>query len=146
MEQTIKFNGISGIIALVAVIGFVLFRIATMGNNTDPDLEKAVRQELLSDSAGASVETLKAMWKNRTLGKDSIKKLDPFNIDILKLSSSQPLFSTSSNERVIVYVKYMIPSRSEPMERYMEFTHYALGNRWRYNYDTSNISYYFNLF
>jgi hypothetical protein len=146
MEKTIKFNGVTALIALVAVIGFVLFRIATMGSNTDPDLEKLVRQELLSNSATASVEALKDMWKNKTLETGSVKKLDPFNIQLLELNSSQPLLSASSSERVIVYVKFLIPSSSEPMERYMDFTHHQAGNRWRYNYDSSVVSYYFNLF
>lgn len=146
MQQEIKFNGIAGIIALFGIIGFVLLRLATLGGNSDPDLESAVRQELLSDSATGSVEMLKSMWKNKTLESGSVDKLNPFNIEIIELSSSQPLMSGSSRERVIVYVKYFIPTESEPLERYMEFTHYMVGNRWRYNYDTSVISYYFNLF
>ncbi|OOZ39881.1 hypothetical protein BOW53_09760 [Solemya pervernicosa gill symbiont] len=145
MEKTFQFSGPMALLVGVVALIIIGIRLASMGGNSDPELEEAVRQELWSDHAGGMVSQLRQKFESGSMAKGDVEKVGAEAISILKIGTSKPLLSMSTNERVIVFVRYMVPDDDNVHEKYMEFTNATLGG-WRYRYRSSVISYYLNLF
>ena len=142
MEKTFQFSGPVAMIILIVALGVVGLRMASLGGNSDPALETAVRQELMGEKYQSMLDSVKRMVKEKKVDIEAIDK----PVNIFKLSTSEPLFSgLSSKKRVIVYVRYVLAGQNKTKERYMEFHYGAIGSSWRYRRDSSVVSYYLNL-
>ena len=142
MEKTFQFSGPVAILLLVAALAVIGIRVASLGSNSDPTLEAAVRQELMGEKYQSMLDSVKRVVKEKKVDVEAIDK----PVKIFKLATSEPLFNAlSSNKRVIVYVRYVVAGQNQTKERYMEFNYGAIGNSWRYRRDVSVVSYYLNL-
>ena len=145
----IKLTAKNSLIAVAAVILFVIIRIATISSSEDPDLEKAVRDVLWSTYSGVHLsKEIEAIRQSGNFDEVEAltKKSSSEAIDIIKISRSEPILSFSTNQKVIVKVRYYFPGDQEARTDYMKFTHGSLVNVWSYQYSSSAYAYYMNFY
>jgi hypothetical protein len=68
-------------------------------------------------------------------------------VNVESVQASYPLFDFSTPKDVVVKVIYSLKDTFGERDRktkYYLFCHGSLGNNWRYEYETSVVSYYFN--
>ncbi len=145
----VKLNFKASILVIVILVVGLGVRLASFSASSDPVLEKAVRDVLWSTYSGThlSAEINEIRKAQDYDSVDSlINKASPQAILIEKISRSQPLMSSSSNQKVIVRVSYRFPDDTSSRIEYMEFKHGGLIDAWSYHYEVSVISYYMNFF
>jgi len=145
----VKLNFKASILVIVFLVVGLGIRIASFSASHDPLLEKAVRDVLWSTYSGIhlSAEINKIRKDQDYDSVDALtKKSSPQAISIEQISRSEPLMTSSSNQRVVVRVRYRFPDDTSTRIEYMEFKHGGLLDVWSYNYDVSVISYYLNFF
>lgn len=145
-EMTLEFSGRNGLIALGAVALLLLVRLSTLGETSDPQLEKAIRAELLNELGNELGKTLASgdAAADPDLREAALERSDPDNIEVHAMSVSKPLLSFSSSADAVVHVEYELPGSTRRSE-YWKFRHNTVGG-WRYRYGSSALSYYLNFF
>jgi len=148
MDMTFKLNKGNAIVMIAIAALFMVVRLATLGGNDDPTLEAAVRDRLKATSVGQVAAELQYMRETGDMSgnADVPPRADAQVLEIVGIDASSPLFSGSSNERVIVHVRYRLPGAGRLGERYLEFRHGAVGSSWQYRGAASALGYYLNLF
>jgi len=145
----VKLNFKASMLVIVLLIVGLGVRIISFSASHDPVLEKAVRDVLWSTYSGVHLSAeISRIREDQDY--DSVealtKKSSPLAISIEKISRSQPLMASSSNQKVVVRVHYRFPDDTSTRIEYMEFKHGGLLDVWSYNYDVSVVSYYLNFF
>lgn len=145
MEAKLNFKVSLSVLAIIVIL--FGFRVVSNSASNDPLLEKAVREVLWSSYSGIQLSA--EIEKIREEGDyDKVnaltQKASPDAIFIEQISRSEPLMSASSNQIVIVRVRYRLPGDTSTRTEYMEFKHGSLIDAWSYHYTVSAISYYLN--
>lgn len=147
MQAKVQLKG--SIFILLIVLVALGVRVSLFADSRDPALHEAVRSVIWSAYSGTSLNAeISAMRDSGDFDNvdDLMAKATPDVIDIVQISRSQPLFSQSTNQKVVVRVRYHLPESTERQTRYMKFMRGSLGNVWRYENDSSVVSYYLNFF
>jgi hypothetical protein len=147
VAKRIQLNGIAALLITVALLAVTGLRLLSLGESDDATLQEKVRLELWSELMGEAGETNRRIRESGVYDEAlaTAEGARPESITILRLSTSRPLFSWRSSDRVIVHVKYRFAGSKQLRERYLEFRHGLIGDSWRYRYDSSTVSYYLNL-
>ncbi|NIB39932.1 hypothetical protein HBA55_10065 [Pseudomaricurvus alkylphenolicus] len=149
MKAQVNFSGWQAVVALVAVIIFVIIRITSMSDQLDnkPLMEK-LQRELNGRHFSAQMQQIQmSLAAGDADVADQARKLAAGGVQILEVTTSAPLLGFSSNERVVVKVGYFItmgPRKDDYVTEYFWFTHAALGNRWHLERRATPFSYYLN--
>lgn len=139
MEKSVQLRGRHGVIIVVLVALFAVFRFATIGNVEDETLTAAIKAELRNDLGNRLGQALHSGSHDpSTLAAMA----DGDGIDIYSTAVSKPLLGTGSAVRAVVKVHYALPEQA-PQQEYWLFEHSALGG-WRYRQRSSAVSYYLN--
>lgn len=141
----ITLNWKSGLVGLVLLVALLGFRLATIGEQKDPDLERTIRMELqnhLSQRTGAQLEKLDP--QNTTAVKALVRQADASGIELHSMRVSKPLLGFSSTTEAVIRLEYQLPE-GDPVTAYWRMTHSAVGG-WRYVRETFPLSYYLNFF
>lgn len=149
MKKEFQFSGKAAIaVGIILVVGIAI-RFFTFTNSTDATLEQQVRGVLWSTYSGLHLgPEINEIREKGAYGNVPalLEKASPAAITIEQISRSEPLMSWSSNQVVIVRVRYRFPEDTESQTEYMKFEHGSMLNSWSYRHDTSVVSYYLNLF
>ena len=148
MEKGIGIGGKAAIVAGLLLITALVIRSAIFADVHDAALEKAVRDVLWIDYSGIhlgpGIDEIRKKGDYR--GADILQKdASPDVIHIERISRSEPLLALSSNQEVVVRVRYRFPGDNRTRTGYMEFEHGASGD-WVYQDDSSAFTYYLNFF
>ena len=149
MEREFQFSGKAAIAVGIFLIVGIVIRFSTFVDSTDATLEQKVRDVLWSTYSGIHLgPEINQIREKGDYDNVSalLKKASPDAIIIEQISRSEPLMSWSSNQVVIVRVRYRFPEDTETQTEYMRFEHGSMLNSWSYRYDTSAASYYLNFF
>ena len=149
MEKRVQFSRKAAIgVGILLIIGIII-RFFTLADSTDATLEKKVRGELWSTYSGHHLgPEINRIQKEQDFDSvgSLVKNASPDAITIEQISRSEPLMSWSSNQEVIVRVRYRFPGNTNTQTEYMLFEHGGLLNSWSYRHDTSAIAFYLNFF
>lgn len=149
MEKEFQFSGKAVIAVGILVIVGIAIRFFTFVDSADATLEQKVRDVLWSTYSGIHLgPEINQIREKGEFEKVPalLKKASPDAITIEQISRSEPLMSWSSNQVVIVRVRYRFPEETETQTDYMRFEHGSLLDSWSYRYGTSAASYYLNFF
>lgn len=149
MEKEFQFSGKAAIAVGVLLIVGIAIRFFTFVDSTDATLEQKVRDVLWSTYSGIhlgpEINDIRSKGDYESV-PSLLKKASPDAIDIEQISRSEPLMSWSSNQVVIVRIRYRFPEDTKTQTEYMKFEHGSMLKSWSYRYDTSAINYYLNFF
>lgn len=151
INSAIKLRGWQGVIALLVVLGIAGVRLATLDDNLDDaELMQKLQFQLTSEYFPDDVAELKSIYESGDMKATSraVKSITSSKISIESVQVSAPLFSSSSNQKVIVKVTYSLDdafgNRSKGT-KYYRFRHGGLlGGNWTYQHESGPISYYLN--
>ena len=149
MEKEFQFSGKAAIAVGIILIAGIVIRFLSFSDATDALLEEKVRDVLWSTYSGIHLSAeINTISREQDYDKvpSLLDKASPDAITIERISRSEPLLSWSSNQVVIVRVRYRFPEDTETRIEYMKFKHGSMLKSWSYSYDTSAISYYLNFF
>jgi len=150
MQIKFDFRGLSGIVVVVIAVLVVITRLLSVGEVNDPALKKAVQQQLLIDSISEVSEYIKQKTYDEPDNLDIVNQLSLKLVDIKKLRTSQKLFSFSSVQDVVVHVEYSLQTNPNlTRESYLRFQYGAFSSdnsAWSYQFPSSKVSFYLNLF
>jgi hypothetical protein len=149
MEKEFQFTGLAAIGVGLLLIGAITMRFFSFADSTDATLEQKVRNELWSTFSGhhlgPEINRIRKEKDYDSVGS-LLEKSSPEAITIEQISRSEPLMSWSSNQEVIVRVKFLFPGDTETRTEYMLFEHGGILQSWSYRYDTTAFAYYSNFF
>lgn len=149
-EYTMQFKGWHALVAVVVLLGLVGIRLLTFSDKrNDAELMQALEVELMSDYYPDLAERLQAAYDSGD--PDALDQVaasvTSTRVEVESVRISSPLLDFSSPKDVVVKVQYALQDDAgarEERTRYYLFQHRALGNTWRYQYETSAASYYLN--
>ncbi len=146
-SQEIQISGKMAIMLGVLVIVGVVIRLLTFSDSADIELEKDVRAQLWSTYCGQIGTEITKIRTEGDYGSvpSLLEKANPEAIIIEQINRSEPLLSWASTQDVIVSVRYRFPDDTETQTEYMRFNHSAIAG-WVYQYDSTALAYYMNLF
>jgi len=145
-KKTIKLTGLNAIIASVLLLAVLVIRVATIGQNTDEELLKALDVQLMSEFYPNQVARMKAALKQADLEAieaDAGSILEA-KVSILAVQTSYPVMDFSYPKIVIVKVRYDLDDRSGDKIKYYRFKEGIAGSQWLYQYEANVISFYLN--
>lgn len=146
----LKLSGGKALLAGLAVLLLLLFRVVTLNQHIDDDeLLRSIEIQLQSEHYPGHVEALKSALA--TEGVEAIntlvENLKSSGITIDSVKGSYPVFKFTSPKDVVVKVRYTAVDDSGQVSafvKYYLYTEGALGLRWQYHRETTVISYYLN--
>lgn len=144
-ESQIKLPVAKGPMALVIIVGLIVFRLLSIGESDDPDLKAAVERELLTrmgSSIGTMLEDIDPT--DSASVNELLERSDIEGIDVHSIRVSKPLLAFGSSDGAIVRVEFTLPGRSSEIE-YWLFEH-SIAAGWRYRRPSSVVLYYLNFF
>lgn len=144
-DTKIKIPLARGPLAILIIGALLVVRFITIGEVNDPQLDAAIRTQLLSDMGASVSQALDDLDPADGNAIDELVRLsDTENITLHSVKVSKPLLSFSSSTEAIVRVEFTLPGRSRTTE-YWRFTHSTVAG-WRYRRPASVVSYYLNFF
>lgn len=146
-KKSFKLSGPTGVVALIAVIGLVGFRVSTLQNISDPKLRADLVLQL---SEGSENKFINALEEGRKRGNYSnmsseIERLkEPIIIHQVKASTK--LLEWKNSAEVVVKVEYSDRERPSGREtRYLRYKKGSLGS-WQFIGYSTVVNYYLNFF
>ncbi len=134
-----------GPLAIVIIGALLVIRFMTIGEVNDPELDTAIRAELLNDVGASVSQALEDLDPADGNAIDELVQLsDAENITLHSVKVSKPLLAFGSSTDAIVRVEFTLPGRTRRTE-YWRFTHSTAAG-WRYRRPASVFSYYLNFF
>ena len=144
-DSEVKIPLAKGPLALVILAAFLVLRFLTIGEVDDPDLEAAIRTELLSQMGSSISQMIDDVDPADAGDVAALTELaDASNITLHSVRVSKPLLSFGSSVDAVVRVEYTLPGQSRATE-YLRFTDSAAAG-WRYRRHANVASYYLNFF
>lgn len=147
MQAKASFKG-SILILFLLLIGLGL-RIVYLSDSNDPMLHAAVRNVLWSTYSGVHLSSeIRDIRDNEDYDRveGMTTRASPEAIQIEEISRSQPIMTQSTNQTVVVKVRYRFPDESTSKIQYMKFKRGSLVDVWSYEYEVYALSYYLNFF
>jgi len=145
-EKTIKLSGLNAIIASVILLGVVLVRVTSIGQNTDEELMSALNIQLMSEFYPNQVARLKAALMQTDLDaiEEDASSILKAKINISAVITSYPVMDFSSPKNVIVKVTYTLDDGASDRIKFYRFKEVLLGSKWLYQAESNVISFYLN--
>ncbi len=145
IKKEIKFSKNQAILAIVAVLAFMGFRVLTLGESHDPKLKQAILTELRNELGGIHLSQMSEMYDDDYEGYVELSEERNFeDIKIFSMSVSKPLLEISSDVEAIVKVEFQLPSEDKKIV-YYRANHGTFGN-WSIRNETHSAAYYMNFF
>ena len=146
MKKTIRFNGKTGLIAIVLFIGLSVLRIFTLSEIVDANLKRDLSLRLSSSTDGDFMKSLEEGKRNNDFSNME-QAIDQFKnpITFQSIRASSSLREWSNNQVTIVKVIYAPTGNSKHKEKteYLRYIKRATGT-WEYKGRSSSLSYYMN--
>lgn len=139
-ETQIKLNGLNGVIALVLVVCFMVFRVVFMLETKDAVIIDQIKSYLASDLGNA----LQSEISKGTSNLEELAKYTSSNIEIYSVKMSSPLLSLNSKEKVILQVEYKMPNADKKIKKFFRCSYFRATNNLRFLGETSIVSFYLN--
>ena len=149
-EIKANLTGWQAIIALIILLGVMVFRLVTLNENvSDQNLTGQMKLRLQMEYIPDQVAGLKQALQTGEFNKvtDAAKTAINSELFIESVKASYPLLDFASTKQVIIKVNFNVASESEAIKsatRYYRFNHGGLANSWQYESESNAISYYLN--
>lgn len=144
-EKGLKLPLAKGPLAFVIIAALLVLRFLTIGEVNDPQLEAAIRTELLSQMGGSISQTIDDVDTTDAGKVEALMEMaDAESIALHSVHVSKPLLSFGSSVEAIVRVEYTLPGQQRTIE-YWRFSDSAAAG-WRYRRPANIASYYLNFF
>jgi hypothetical protein len=149
-KLNIDLKGWSAALAVVVMIGLVIFRFMSFQDKTDDkNLMKLIETHIVSDYFPEEVARLQASVDSgdTNLMAQAVESVTSARPAIESVKVSAPLLSFSSPQDVVVKVVYGLSEGSGIRDRktlYYLVRHGVIGNTWQHRYKSNALSYYLN--
>ncbi len=149
-QLNIDLKGWYAAVAVVIIIGLVIFRFLSFQDKTDDkNLMKLIETHIVSDYFPEEVARLQASVDSgdTDLMAQTVESVTGARPVIESVKISAPLLSFSSSEDVEVKVVYSLSEGSGTRDRktvYYQVRHGVIGNTWQHRYESNALSYYLN--
>ncbi len=152
-EIRFELNGTTAAIAGAVAIVVVGLHVATIGQPVDdPDLERRVRVQLMSESFPAAADAATAAF---AAGDDAgiaqvIDAMEEGGVELHTIEVSEPITAMLGGRRdAVVKVSFTLTTGERAGQEqvlYYLYEHSPVTNHWSYQYETSSIAYWTNMF
>jgi hypothetical protein len=149
-QLNIHLKGWHSALAVVVIIGLVIFRFMSFQDKTDDkNLMKLIETHILSDYFPEEVARMQASVDSgdKDLMAQTVESVTSAKPVIESVKISSPLLSFSSPRDVVVKVVYGLsegPGIRDRKTVYYTVRHGGIGNTWRHRYESNILSYYLN--
>jgi len=144
-EHQIKLTGWQAVIGLLILIGIIGVRLMTFTSGTDDhDLMEKIEFQLTTEYFPQDVDKLKSVLAagDREEIDRTAKSITTSKLNIESIHTSYPLFTFTSNKKVIVKVTYSLDNAYGNREKgikYYHFRHGSISNTWEYKYKSNAL-------
>lgn len=148
---TVKLRGWQVLVVIVVLLGFLGYRITSMGAGTDDEkLIEKVKDQLTMDYRSEGTAAVKKLYEegdDEALSR-AIKSLSEPNIEIESAKTSYSIFDFSTSRReVVVKVIYLFDGpegEREKNTRYYLYEYLPIGGAWHYVRETEKMRFIMN--
>ena len=147
-EVNIKLGGWQAIVVIVAFLGVIALRLATLSDQKDDqDLMKHIHTQLLMEYAPHVAEKLRSALDAGDKGRveEAVESVTSTRVNVRSVRASYPVFDFSTPRDVVIKVVFSLDDASGSGEErtvYYLFRQGAFG--WQFRHETTAMRYYSN--